>query len=135
MVMVALVVSFLVIKFVLIGRSHASVGASSSRHLPALPVPQFIYYGGLACNGGVVIPGNSLIVLVYHVHGNMLINYVNILIDVPLTVINYSLPGAVTAWHGYGYGCLFKRHLNSHEYSLTNTDDSHHRKHDIPTRQ
>ncbi|WP_243675734.1 hypothetical protein [Vulcanisaeta distributa] len=93
LVVVALVVSFLVIKFVLIGRSHASVGVSSSRHLPALPVPQFIYYGGLACNGGVVIPGNSLIVLVYHVHGNMIINYVNIPIDVPLTVINYSLPG------------------------------------------
>ncbi|WP_243665773.1 hypothetical protein [Vulcanisaeta sp. JCM 16159] len=72
---------------------HGGVGANSSRHLPALPIPHFIYYGSLACNGGVVIPGNSLIVLVYHVHGTALINYVSIPIDVPLTVINYSLPG------------------------------------------
>ncbi|ADY00372.1 hypothetical protein VMUT_0156 [Vulcanisaeta moutnovskia 768-28] len=90
------VVSLFIIKFAFIKRGHevvVGVGGNSSRHLPPLPVPQFIYYGSLACNGGVVIPGNSLIVLVYHVHGTTLINYVSISIDVPLTVINYSLPG------------------------------------------
>ncbi|WP_148678195.1 hypothetical protein [Vulcanisaeta distributa] len=51
------------------------------------------YYGRVACNDGydLVIPGNTTIVLIYHVHGNLTINYASLEIDFPLSIINRTL--------------------------------------------
>ncbi len=63
---------------------------------PPTLVPQSIIYGSVACNNSynVLVPGNTTIVLVYHVHGNFTINDVSLAIDFPLSIINKTLSAA-----------------------------------------
>lgn len=61
--------------------------------LPPTLVPHSIIYGSVACNDSynVLVPGNTTVVLVYHVHGNFTINDVSLVIDFPLSIINETL--------------------------------------------
>ena len=64
------------------------------RHLspPPTPVPVFINYGALFCNDDfIIIPGNSMVVLRYHVHGNVTIDSVGIYMAFPASIINETL--------------------------------------------
>ncbi|GAB6945159.1 hypothetical protein [Vulcanisaeta sp. JCM 14467] len=62
--------------------------------LPGAVVFPSVYYGALGCwshNVNIVIPGNSMVVLNYHVHGNVTINGVVIDIAFPAGIINETL--------------------------------------------
>ena len=64
------------------------------RHLspPPTPVPVFINYGALYCDDHfVVIPGNSMVILRYHVHGDVTINFIGIYMAFPASIINETL--------------------------------------------
>ena len=62
------------------------------RHLIGYTVLPGIVYGSLSCNDHfVVIPGNSMVILRYHVHGNVAINGVVIYMAFPAGIINESL--------------------------------------------
>ncbi|WP_243679244.1 hypothetical protein [Vulcanisaeta distributa] len=63
------------------------------RHfLPSYVMPKAIDYGFLYCNNHfIVIPGNSMVILRYHVHGNVTINGVVIYMAFPADLINASL--------------------------------------------
>ena len=59
---------------------------------PPTPVPVFINYGALYCDDHfVVIPGNSMVILRYHVHGDVTINFVGIYMAFPASIINETL--------------------------------------------
>ncbi|GAB6943757.1 hypothetical protein [Vulcanisaeta sp. JCM 14467] len=65
--------------------------------MPRHPPPSYtalpgISYGSLSCNNHfIIIPGNSMVVLRYHVHGNVAINGVVIYMAFPAGIINESL--------------------------------------------
>ncbi|WP_252900863.1 hypothetical protein, partial [Vulcanisaeta sp. JCM 14467] len=66
------------------------------KHLSPSPVsvPVFVNYGALGCwghNVNVVIPGNSMVVLRYHVHGDVTINFVGIYMAFPASIVNKTL--------------------------------------------
>ena len=64
------------------------------RWLPPTPVPVVVNYGVLSCwghNVNIVIPGDSMVVLRYHVHGNVTINNVIIYIAFPAGIVNETL--------------------------------------------
>ncbi|MGC8544208.1 MAG: hypothetical protein ACP5NQ_09715 [Vulcanisaeta sp.] len=60
---------------------------------PGLIISEPTYYGHVACNDSydIVIPGNTTIVLIYHVHGNLTINYVYLGVNFPLRIVNEVL--------------------------------------------
>ncbi|GAB6944371.1 hypothetical protein JCM14467A_11530 [Vulcanisaeta sp. JCM 14467] len=64
------------------------------KHLspPPTPVPVVINYGALFCSDNfIIIPGNSMVVLRYHVHGNVTIDSVGIYMAFPASIINETL--------------------------------------------
>ena len=62
------------------------------RHLIGYTALPGIVYGSLSCNDHfVVIPGNSMVILRYHVHGSVAINGVVIYMAFPANIINESL--------------------------------------------
>ncbi|WP_054854319.1 hypothetical protein [Vulcanisaeta distributa] len=59
---------------------------------PTPPIPSYINFGSLACyNDDVILPNNSIVVLHYHVHGNVSINDIGIYISFPASIINETL--------------------------------------------
>ncbi|GAB6943380.1 hypothetical protein JCM14467A_01620 [Vulcanisaeta sp. JCM 14467] len=81
-VVIAVVVLFVVWYFVTL---------ESLRPLPYV-IPEVINYGFLQCdNRLIIIPGNSMVILRYHVHGNVTINGVVIYMAFPASIINETL--------------------------------------------
>lgn len=66
-------------------------------------VPGIFNYGALGCQDYyVVIPGNSVVVLYYHVHGSVSVNTARILVSFPASIIREALsefPGS-SNWSG-----------------------------------
>ncbi|WP_252901455.1 hypothetical protein [Vulcanisaeta sp. JCM 14467] len=55
-------------------------------------MPVVINYGALFCSDNfIIIPGNSMVVLRYHVHGNVTIDSVGIYMAFPASIINETL--------------------------------------------
>ncbi len=55
-------------------------------------IPKAIDYGFLYCNNHlIVIPGNSMVILRYHVHGDVTVNGVVIYMAFPADLINETL--------------------------------------------
>lgn len=92
--------------------------------LPGAVVFPSVYYGALGCwshNVNIVIPGNSMVVLNYHVHGNVTINDVVIDIAFPAGIINETLttfsrlsnPGGAFIIGVYVNGRLIASHATS----------------------
>ena len=94
MLMVVVVLAVVGI-LVLLVASHI-LNQPLDKHLspPPTPVPVVINYGALGCwghNVNVVIPGNSMVILRYHVHGDVTINFVGIYMAFPADLINETL--------------------------------------------
>ena len=63
-----------------------------SPHPPSYVITEVINYGFLQCDNRLItIPGNSMVVLCYHVHGNVTINGVVIYMAFPASIINETL--------------------------------------------
>ena len=64
----------------------------SSHPLPGAVIFPRVYYGFLSCNNYfIIIPGNSMVILHYHVHGNVTINGFAIYMAFPAGIINETL--------------------------------------------
>ena len=90
--------------------------------LPGAVVFPSVYYGALGCwDDDILIPGNSMVVLNYHVHGNVTINGVVIDIAFPAGIINETLttfsrlsnPGGAFIIGVYVNGRLITSHATS----------------------
>ena len=66
------------------------------RFVPGPPPPapivfDAIYYGYLHCGSNIVIPGNSMVILYYHPHGNVTVNEVAVFVSFPVGIINETM--------------------------------------------
>ena len=91
---VAVITPLFIAEHAVMPKSHIIPGNSSTTKLtpPGLIIPKMTFYGLLQCNDRLItIPGNSIVVLYYHVHDNVTINVASIYMAFPEGLINETL--------------------------------------------